>query len=316
MQFFLVPGFSMMALSAAVEPLRALNRREGRKVYDWWLVARTAGVVTASNGFDLTASFGIAEAPRAERTIVVASLGIEGYRDAQVLEWLRQRRRAEGGIGAISNGALLLARTGLLDGHRATIHWEMQRQLAEDFPEIEVVPDLYCQDRGILTAAGGTASMDLMLSMIAEHHGTEAAADVADQFLHGAIRAPGVTQRPDLRWRFQVTDRRILMAIQLMEEHVDHPLKVSKIADFAGISERQLERLFEAKFGLGPSEFYKKIRLKAAHAMVLNSTHRLLEISDLCGFSSLAHFSQAFKAEYGVSPSVLRRGGRRAMAES
>ncbi|MGI9373400.1 MAG: GlxA family transcriptional regulator [Hyphomicrobiales bacterium] len=246
--FFLVPGFSMMALSAAVEPLRALNRLIGERRYSWQIVARENGPVAASNGFEINAPFSIETAPVTELTIVVASIGVQVYNDRAVFEWLRRRRGGGRAVGAVSNGTLLLARAQLLDGRAATIHWEKQRQFAEEFPEVIVKPDLYCVEDDILTAAGGTATFDLMLAWIARHDGHDAAADVAEQFLHGALREPDAVQRSDAAWRYQVTDKRLLSAIELMECNIEHPLRISQLAGLAGTSERQLERLFGENF--------------------------------------------------------------------
>ena len=304
--FFLVPGFSMMALSAAVEPLRALNRLTDTRRYGWNIVARDAGAVQASNGFEISAPFGIKDAPPTDLTIVVASIGVQDYNDQAVFDWLRRRRGSGRATGAVSNGALLLARAGLLGGRRATIHWEKQRQFSEEFPDVNVVTDLYCVEDDMMTAAGGTAGIDLMLAVIAQRDGNEAAADVAEQFLYGPVREPSSQQRQHVSWRYQVTDQRLLLAVQFMEENLETPLRIAQLADMSGTSERQMERLFRKSLGMSPSEFYMGIRLKKARQMLLHATDKLAEISHLCGFSSPAHFTRAFCAKYGVSPSSVR----------
>ena len=305
--FFLVPGFSMMALSSAVEPLRSVNRMVGECRYDWHIVAKEKGPVSAGNKLEITAAHGLADSPCCDLTIVVASLDAEGYHEPKVFEWLRKRHEERGMLGAVSNGTLILARAGLLAGRRATIHWEMQRWLAEEFPAIKVRADLYCIDRDVMTAAGGIAAMDMMLAMIAERDGREIAADVSEQFLHGPVRASTERQRRDVRWRYDVTDRRLVTIIRLMEENLSDPIKISQVSDVAGVSERQMERLFESALGTSPSEFYLRIRLRVARARLLHSTESLEKISDFCGFSSPGHFSNAFKICYGEPPSIVRR---------
>lgn len=308
--FFVVPGFSLMALSSAIEPLRSVNRLSGESRYVWTVAADALGPVAASNGLEVAATADAGNLPGADLTVVVASYDTESYRNPILFRSLRQLRAERRLIGAVSNGTLLLARAGVLSGRQVTIHWETQRLLAEEYPDLDVVSDIYCWDNGILTAAGGTASMDMMLALISEREGADVAADVSDQFLHGPVRPSTDMQRLDVRWRFQVTDRRLVTAIRTMEAHLADPLRIGQLAGIAGLSERQLERLFVSEFGKSPSDFYLEIRLKAAKGWLLNSTHSLDEISEKSGFSSLSHFSRSFKSWAGESPSAIRRRHR------
>lgn len=304
-----LPGFSMMALTAAIEPLRSANRVTGELRYRWRVVALDAGPVAASNGLELSAEEFDAHKP-ANLTIVVASLGIEDFHDPTLFHALRQRRIGSMSIGAVSNGSLLLARAGLLTERRATIHWEMQARLAEEFPETEVVDALFCIDREVMTAAGGAAAMDMMLALIAQRDGREIAGGVAEQFLHGPIRESDQAQRLDVRWRYNLTNPRLLKAIQIMEAHQTDPVRIARIAERAGLSERQLERSFETAFGTTPSNLYMTIRLKTARHALLHSTASIEEIAQRTGFSSAGHFSRAFKSWAGMTPSAVRRQGR------
>ena len=305
--FYLVDGFSMMALSAAVEPLRAANRLLQQPRYGWSLAAAQAGNVRASNGIEIAAHHGLDTAPQADLTVIVASLFDPGEQPATLFGWLR-RLRADGRmIAAISNGTMLLARAGVLGNRRVTIHWEMAHELTAGYPQLEVTQDIYCWDKSVLTAAGGVAAMDMMLAFIAEMDGWDIAADIAEQFLHGPIRPAGQAQRHDLRWRFGITDPRLLQAIEIMKSHPAEPVRIARIATDVGISERQLERLFMAELGQLPSDFYIDMRLRNARGMLIGSTEPLEAIAHMCGFSSLGHFSRSFKAHFGESPSVTRR---------
>ena len=305
--FIVVPGFSLMALSSAVEPLRSVNRLVGEVRYEWVLVAHRPGPVAASNGFEVKAAYGIADAPPADLTIVVASLEVEDFRQHAMLEHLRRLRSKHQLIGAISNGTLILARAGVLAGRRVTIHWEMHQELAAEFPDLDICSNLYCWDVDVMTAAGGSAAMDMMLELIAARDGRDAAVDVSEQFLHGPARPANGMQRQDVRWRYRVTDRRIETAIRVMEDHLTSPLRITRVAELAGLSERQLERLFAEAFGQCPSQFYLELRLKEARSKLLGSSDTLEEIAEAMGFSSQAHFSRAVKAWCGASPLAIRK---------
>ena len=305
--FYLVDGYSMMALSSAIEPLRAVNRLTGSERYSWATAGERRGNIMASNGIEIPAQFGLSDMVDADLTVVVASIFDPDFQSPKMFAWLR-RLRAEGRmIGAISNGTVLLARAGVLGNRRVTTHWEMIRDLQASHPNLTVTSDIYSWDRGVLTAAGGAAAMDMMLAVIMELDGEDLAFDVAEQFLHGPIRPGSHLQRHDISWRFRVTDPRLLTAIRLMKNHIAAPERISGIAEQAGISERQLERLFLAEIGKHPSEFYIDLRLRTARGMLIGSTEPLEAIAEACGFSSLGHFSRAFKARFGDSPSVVRR---------
>jgi transcriptional regulator GlxA family with amidase domain len=305
--FVVVPGFSMMALSSALEPLRSVNRALGKDRYAWGVIGLQPGAVVASNGLAIQTSHGISEAPPSDLTIVVASLGLETFRSRALFSWLRLLRKQHRLIGAISNGTLLLARAGLLRGRRATIHWEMHRQLAEEFPDIDLRDALYCWDADILTSAGGTAAMDMMLEVIAVRDGRATAIAVAEQFLHNPARASDAVQRQEVRWRYGVTNPRLEEALRLMEARIATPIRIARLAEAAGVSERQLERLFAASFGKSPSEFYMELRLRVAEGRLLGSTDSLEAIAEATGFSSQAHFSHAIKAWCGTSPLAIRK---------
>lgn len=296
-----------MALSSAIEPLRAANRLLQTKRYTWTLVAERAGLVAASNGIEIKAEYGVETAPEADLTVVVASIFPADYQAPKVFGWLRQLRARGRFVGAISNGTLLLARAGVVHNTRVTIHWEMAQCLAEQYPDLVVSQDIYCWDRGVLTAAGGTAAMDMVLAVIMQFDGDDLAVEVANQFLHGPIRPSTHLQREDARWRFNITDNRLLRAIEIMGLRLSDPVRIRWIAKQVDISERQLERLFVAEVGKLPSKFYMSLRLRAARGILLTSTETLDAIADQCGFSSLGHFSRAFKSEFGESPSVTRR---------
>jgi transcriptional regulator GlxA family with amidase domain len=313
--FFLVPGFSMMALSAATEPLRAANRVSGREVYSWHLLSADGLQVSSSSGFRLVPEFSIRQDGKFALLLVVSSLDVADFRDPHVFAWLRRLAQSNTRLGAVSTGTLLLARAGLLDGYRCTIHWELLRDFAEEFPAIEVTRDLFCVDRNRVTCAGGIAALDLMLALVAEQHGQLIASEVAEQFLYTRIRPSGESQRMAVQWRYGITDRRLVRAVSLMEQNIEQPLHTQTLAQIAGISPRQLERRFLGAFGRTPSRFYIEMRLKHARMLLLQSTDSILSVALKCGFSSASHLGRCFRETYGETPARVRKQAEHLLTE-
>ena len=304
--YFLVPGYSMLALSSAIEPLRSVNRLTGETCYEWNVIASQKGPVAASNGLDVQAAFDLANAPEADLTIVVASLGLDTFRSPALERHLRAQRAHGRMLGAVSNGTLILAQADVIGTRNTTIHWESIDRLTAQYPDLRVSADLYRIDDGLHTAAGGTASMDMMLDIISNRQGRTVAAHVSEQFLHGPVRPSGEAQRNNVQWRYRLTDARLEHAIRLMEENMARPVKIARLADVVGLSERQFERLFQSALRKSPSSFYMDLRLQAAYRSLVTTTGSLDEIAESMGFSSQGHFGRAFKSWCGKSPMAVR----------
>jgi len=304
--FLLVPGFSMMALTAATEPLRSANRISGRALYEWSLLSADGRSVRSGSDFELICQPALERTRALDLVFVVASLDLEGYRDRGVFSWLRKLAARGVPLGALSNGTLLLARAGLLHGYRCTIHWERLLALIEEQPDCVVERVLYCIDRDRMTAAGGVAALDLMLALISRKHGQRLTADIADNFLYGRFRSGSETQRMDVRWRYGVSDERMAKAVLLMEANITNPLPTGALATLVGTSERQLERSFNKVFGKGPAKFYMELRLKEAHKLLMQSTRSITEIALTCGFSSSSHLGHNYRSRFGITPGRTR----------
>lgn len=304
--FFLVPNFSMMALSSATEPLRAANRMSGKALYSWHLISADGETVSSSSGFSLLPEASMTSSIVIDQLFVVASIGVENYRNEPVFDFLRRYAASGRPVGGISVGTMILARAGLLNKRRCTIHWESMKALAEEFPSLTVTRDLYCIDGDRLTCGGGTAAIDLMLDMIARAQSHQLAADVADQFLHTRIRASQESQKMAIQWRYGIEDRRIVNAITLMEQNIERPVPVQTLASLVGISPRQFERMWIKHFRMGPSQFYLDLRLKAAQKLLHESTSSLFDIAMQCGFASASHLGRCYRKAFRITPGQER----------
>jgi AraC family transcriptional regulator, glycine betaine-responsive activator len=306
--FLLVPSFSMIAFTSAVEPLRLANRAAGRELYRWHLFSPDGKPVAASNGIELHPEGGAENAAGFGTVVLCSGIGGHAFADRALFAALRRFDRQGSDIGALCTGSHILARAGLLDGYRCTIHWENLAGFSEDFPQIEVTSELFEVDRNRFTCSGGTAALDMMLNLIAQQHGQELAAQVSDQFIHERIRDRHDHQRMALPARLGVRHPKLLSVIELMEEHLEEPLERRDLAKAAGLSNRQLERLFRKYLNRSPARYYVELRLNRARLLLLQTNMSVIDVALACGFVSASHFSKCYRDFFGRTPRRERGG--------
>lgn len=302
----LFPGFSMMALAAMTEPLRAANLLSGSVLYEWKIVSPDAADAVSSSGFQIEAQYHHLAVPPSDLLLVVASLDFERQMQPRLLAQMTAVARSCKAVGAVSNGSMVLAEAGLLDGFRCTVHWERLREMQQRYPATRTSQEVYCIDRDRWTCSGGTAAMDMMLALIRAQHGQALAIQVANNFLHGRMRRPGDMQPMEVRWRYGIKDRRLARAIGFMEQSIETRLSLVQIADLAGLSTRQLQRLFVAEMHQSPEQFFVALRLQVAHDLLEHTDDAVGAIALQCGFGNSSHFARAFKAAFGRRPSDAR----------
>lgn len=305
--FLIVPRFSMMAFFSAVEPLRIANRLSGRELYSWHIFSCDGAPVEASNGMTVMAEAAMAAIERLPVVIVCASFDPQLYESKALLNCLRRLDRQGTLLGGLDTGTHVLARAGLLDGHRVTLHWENLPGFAEEFPQIEVSPELFEIDRKRMTCSGGTAAIDMMLHIIWARHGEALAVGISEQLLHDRIRNPGDHQRMALGLRLGVRHPKLLAIVEAMEKAVEEPLGLDQLATLGGISRRQLERLFRGYLEDTPTGYYLKLRLRRARYLLEQTDMSVLQVAMACGFVSAPYFSRAYRGLFGRSPREDRR---------
>lgn len=305
--FLLVPGFSLIAFSAAVEPLRLANRVAGRKIYTWECYSTDGEAVEASNGLSAMVQGAIGEITSLPVLVVCSGIGAEHYRNAALFAKLRRLASHGTATGALCTGTYILARAGLLEGYRCTIHWENLDGFREEFPTLDTVSELYEIDRNRFTCSGGTAAIDMMLNFIALHLGHDIASSVADQLIHHRIRSGFEGQRMELRARLNITNAKLLEAIEEMENTLEEPMSCAQLARSVGLSPRQLERLFSKYLNRSPTRYYLGLRLDRARFLLLQTSLSILNVALACGFVSASHFSKCYREYFGWTPSDERR---------
>lgn len=306
--FILVPGFALMSYASAVEPLRAANLVAARTIYDVVHLSVDGRPVTSSGGANIECQ-PLANSNTSFHTVFVCAGGNPaGWNHPEIHAALRQLARKGVRIGGISGGPYLLAAAGLLDGCDFTIHWEHAPALMETFPDLDPRQARFVIDRNRITCGGGVAPLDMMHALIAERMGADFARRVSDWYLHASVAEPADPQRGSAAERFGTFHPVLLTMLEKMEATVEQPLNRGAVAALAGISTRQLDRLFAAHIGASFLDTYRQMRLRHARRLLRQSPLPISEIAFASGFSSAAQFSQAFKEVYGSTPSRFRLG--------
>lgn len=325
--FLLMPGFSAIGFISALEPLRVANRFRG-ELYRWHVLSVDGGAVLASNGMSVNADAALdslkpgplqPELSKPEllkpellkkgaTLMVVAGFEPLQFATPALQHGLRRLDRDGVTLGAIDTGACILAEAGLLDGYRLTLHWEAIDAFKESYPQLTVTQELFEIDRRRITCAGGTASIDLMLDLIAQVHGPDLAIQVSEQFVLGRIRPRKDHQRMQIATRYGINNKKLVQVIGEMEQHTEPPLSTLALAEAIKVTRRQLERLFRLHLNDTPSNFYLGLRLEKARQLLRQSDMSVLEVSIACGFESPSYFTRSYRARFARCPRQDRRG--------
>lgn len=299
--FYLAPNLSMIAFASALEPLRVVNRLAHAQYYTWTLHSETGGSVRCSNGVEIAVDDGLTVLPG--RTMLLVCSGVEVGRTTTrpVLSWLRRCDRHGVTLGALCTGAHILAKAGLLEGRRCTIHWENLPAAAEEFPGIAFTNHLYEIDGDRYTCAGGAAATDMMLRIIADDYGEDLASLTAEQVIH-VSRNPCDRQRLSVAGRYGVRHPRLAGIIQTMENNVENPLRLTTLAEQSGVSMRQLERLFRRYLRCSPKRYYMEIRMQRARNLLLQTDMSIINVALASGFTSSSHFSRCYRHYFERTP--------------
>jgi transcriptional regulator GlxA family with amidase domain len=303
-----LPQASILEVASALDPLRNANRHLGHEAYRWRVVSPDGAPVPLTCGIELPSAGPLAHAVGADALIVIA-----GYRLAEVATrpLIRDLRRIAPRfalVGGIDAAPWVLARAGLLDGHRATVHWEDLEDLAAAHPEVDVVPDRFVIDRNRVTISGAAPAADFMLHLIRARHGAALARQVAASFLTRA--RPGSEPQIAALEADPALDPRVAAALARMEARIDTPETAAMTARAIGLSPRRLETLFHQALGTTPAAHALGLRLQAARRMLTDTAHPLAEVALRTGFSGPATLSRAFRTRFGHPPGALRRAPR------
>lgn len=300
--FVLLDQFTLLSFAAAVDCLRIANLMAGQELYSWMLVGEGGDTVSCSTGTSFNLDCDLTELHRDDTVILCGGRDVQAATTKKVLNWLRRESRRGITMGGLCTAAFSLAKAGLLDGKRATIHWENHDSFAEEFLEVELTKSVFVKDGNRWTTAGGTSSIDLFLQIIADQFGEELANAVADQQIYSAIRTDQDTQRLSIPTRIGVRHPKLSRVIQAMEQNIEEPISPSILAKDVGMSTRQLERLFRRYLNRSPKRYYMELRLQKARNLLMQTDMSVINVALACGFASPSHFSKCYRSHYDTTP--------------
>jgi transcriptional regulator GlxA family with amidase domain len=300
--FVLMEHFTLLSFSSALDALRIANRMSGKKLYDWTFIGESEGFVSCSAGTQFKLDNPLIELHRDDTILLCGGTAIQASTTKKLIGWLRREARRGLVIGGLCTAAYPMAKAGLLDEKKATIHWENQDSFAEEFLEVELTKTVFVCDGNRYTTAGGTSSIDLLLKIIADDHGEELANAVADQMIYSSIRTDQDTQRLSVPTRIGVRHPKLSKVIQMMEINIEEPISPSVLAKDVGMSTRQLERLFRRYLDRSPKRYYMELRLQKARNLLMQTDMSVINVALACGFASPSHFSKCYRAHYDTTP--------------
>lgn len=309
--FILLPNFTLTPFAGFIDVLR-LAADEGDSSNQihcaWTVIGRTRDPVKASCGVTVAPWEVLPDPARFDYIVVCGGLLHCGPpTDPETLDYLRLAAAAGVTLVGICVGSFALAWAGLLDRKRCCVSWFHRTDLIREFPDVIPVADqLYVADGRRITCAGGAGAIDLAGWIVERHLGPARAQKALHILVVDRVRPP-TSPQPLPPSVTEVGNEKVRRAILLIEQNLSEPLEVTEIASRVSLSRRQLERLFAAELGMSPRAFTKRFRLNHALWLLTNTTRRVTEIAQECGFSDASHFSRQFRAEYGATPLEARR---------
>lgn len=307
--FLIFPGFPMACLTSMIEPLRAANEIVGHDAFSWKLVSEDGQRVEASAHVWFEPDVSLDDTDTLDQLFLLSGPSSEFENTQSSRGKLRKLERHGMVLGAVSGGVFPLARSGLLDGHKTSVHWCYSAAFEAEFPDLDATDDVIAFDRRRATASGAAAAFDLSLHLIEDVLGADIATEVACWFQHPLVRGQGVIQKVPTVNSESTDDMLppiVREAVEMFASHIEDPINVADVAAAIGVSVRQVERMFKKTTGKSPLHYYRALRMNAARQLVLYSKDSMTEIALAVGYASATPMIQNYEEVFGVHPAEDR----------
>lgn len=310
--FLVVPGFTLLAFSSAVDTLRIANQLSQKPLYQWQILSQNGLPVASSSGVPVVVDAALEQLDRDTGLFICAGNDVSAAMQRHVTSLVQRHHRFGGTVGGICTGAYALAQAGLLAGGKFTLHWENQPGFLERFPELLPTQSQFEIDGRVITCGGGAAATDMILSIIARDFGDDFAAAVSEMCLRHVMIGTERSQRSSLGAVTHSRNPALMAIVRLMSDHMEDILPIDELAAAAGYSRRHIERLFKSSLGVTPGGYYRKLRLDHARNLLSTTDMSLTQIAAATGFETSSYLSKAFRAQFGCPPSRVGHRKRRA----
>lgn len=303
--FLLLDNFSMIAFSNMVEVLRMANYVTEDNLYQWNVTGLDGHHSCASNGLQIQHTCVLSHLLNMDIVFICGGFQLYKNMTVRLKNFLYRLDQQKIALGGLCTGAYVLAKADLLNGFRASLHWENTLAAQEEFPLVQFTPHIFTIDANRFTCSGGLAAIDLGLALV-EIHYPNIAKRICEQFIVHQVRESNEIQHQPIAEHKKKLDFQIQEVLRLMENNINEPLTIAEIAQHVKIQPRTLERLFKMNLQLAPKEYYLKLRLTYAQNLLKQSTLNISNIALACGFCNVSSFTKAYKAFFNYSPKFER----------
>ncbi len=301
--FLIFDQFSNLCLANCLEPLRAVNTQTRTRAFDWQILTPDGAPVLSSSGIQVLPHAPLSALRPCDYLFITASYDHDRHDTPAHRRAIQRASRLARVTVGLDAGPWLMASAGLLDGRRATVHWDLLDVFTERFLQIEADQAHVVRDGSMMTCAGAMSALELTLGLISQHLGQSARLEVEALFIQGD---PPVGVRRDQK---ATADPLISRALGVMRANLERPLALDRLARQLSCQPRTLDRRFRAALGASPGAVYRHLRLSSARKMLEGTTLGVAEIAVRCGYDSPAALTRAIGRQYGATPSALRRAG-------
>lgn len=291
-------GFSNHCLANMVEPLRAANNLSRQVLYSWCFCSIDGDPVQSSSGLVVTPNGSILD-QQGDVLVVMPSYGYRKLDTRSTTRTVLAAARKHRQVAGLDTGSWLLARAGLLDEHRATIHWDELSRFEESFPAVNAVQERFVIDGNRLTCSGAMAAFDLASALIRRDHGPLLSMEVG----HLLMSRNGQDHYP---LPLKSEDTLVNRALAVMQANLETPLSIRELARKIGCSQKRIEMRVQAELKTTPQALYRRLRLNLARNLAEDTEQSIAEIAGRCGYENASAMTRAFKAEFGQTPTAFR----------
>lgn len=305
--FCLCAQLPLFCIASALEVFRHANRFSGKTVYRWTFLCENNEPIQDSNGLWLHPGAKIEDVNLVDAAFVVAGFNPLKQPSTQLKRFLIKEAKAGRIVGSISNGAFLLAESGLLEGRNATTHWEDFESFCVLYPQVRSRYQRFVIDENRMTCSGGTSTLDMFLEIVRRDFGNEVVLKISRQMLlRDFVDPPGSAIKPVFDGAYHYSPR-VQRALSLLDAGIEHKVNVELLARQSGLGRRELLRLFQKEIGMTPSSLLMQRKLERARSLILQTHLPIATIAAAVGYSSQAHLSESYRKNYSITPARHRR---------